>query len=150
MSTYSTASSILDAAVAALGTGDNAAPERRYVTIGEVSWDCDQLTVNVGTFGFSQQGVQRVPRVTMTLALLRCAETVKDSNRGAVKIPSAEQLDAEGERFATDADLLLVGIDTADFDLPDCTAVTVGSLSPLGPNGGLAGWAWPFTITSTI
>lgn len=139
---------LLDEARTALLTTEGAEdpPERQYVAHGSVTWDCDQLTthlVRVRPKFADPRGAQcaLTHEVTMIVTLLRCIPTGDDKH----PIPSAEELSAANRQLAIDGQALWKGLTRAwaEGAWPagiNCRRVTFGSLEPLAPSGGLAGW----------
>lgn len=121
-------------------------PTRRYVTFGDVAFDCAQLTVSVGamatgTLAGDHGGPPHpgeVPIAALMIALVRdCAPTVKEGGEA----PTAEELEAFAAPALADADVLMrVFLKKANKSIGGCKNVKVMSLVPYGPEGGVAGW----------
>lgn len=127
-------------------------PKRCYVTFNTPAWDCgDQLTVHVSRIQLdripnAQCAVQLVFPFTVTL--LRC---VLVADKG---MPSSEALGEEAESLYTEGVELTLGLLEAGFNgvllgtegEKKCTNVVWRGSQPLGPQGGLAGWAVSFEV----
>ncbi len=138
---------LLAEAVTALATtGASAAPERRYVAHGSVTWDCPLLathlvrvTPKVLDTRLEKCGIVHDAR--LAVVLLRCYPVPSDSGTP----PSAAELTDAGRDLATDGQALWKGLTRAwvEGSFPTgipCSRVTWGSLEPLAPSGGYAGW----------
>jgi hypothetical protein len=148
----------LDAAVATLEGAGVPVPDRRYIAAGasaqDVPWDCEQLTVvpapgirrgtAVPGAAAAQLTRQRgtgvlVPVLDFEVQLVRCYPTARPSkNRQHVELPTADELDAAGDRLADDLDAIaavLTGYATFGLDGPP-NMITVGAAGAVGPEGG--------------
>lgn len=153
------ADSIFDAAVDLLGRVEDAAanagvvlPERRFVSNGEVAFDCELVAIQVPT-GFRGSPALPSPdrnrrNVTVwtfefTVWLIRCVPTIND--RGIV--PTAAALQDSASVILRDAHILTYDLMPLLDDLSDtCTHVAAGNLVGVGPEGGFAGWQLPIQI----
>lgn len=142
-------------AISALGANPEAedAPERRYVAHGLPVADCDQLTVHL---------VRLVPRLledprqgrctilhqaVMETRLWRCWPTGTEK----VPTPSAAVIGDAARQLAADGWALWKGLTRAWVEgaWPEgvpCKQVKWGTLEPLTPQGGLAGWRLDVTV----
>lgn len=144
---YDVANAVLAKAVTALGAY---APDRRYVHVGQVAWDCpDQLTVSPGTLTHVQSNQCSALRTyPLVVTFLKCVPTANDKG----KPPSDTELDASALEIMTAGQKLWRGL--VDHVIAGtlvsgigCDAVTLGALQPLGPSGGAAGWSFTITLT---
>lgn len=139
--------SLLDEGVDALGStaGAVAAPERRYVAHGAVTWDCEQLTSHLVRLTpkfvdpkLASCTILHVPRIALTL--LRCIPTVE-----AGGLPSATDLDEAYRQLAVDGWAMWKHLTrgVVEGTWPEgvkCKDVSFQALEPLAPSGGYAGW----------
>lgn len=105
--------SVLESVNAVYEQENTTLPDRQYITMGETSHDCEQLTVGfdqlyVGTPGDQAESPQRCnsPRsIAMTVQLVRKIPIM--AGRG--NPPSADEISESARVMATDAWLLLDG-----------------------------------------
>lgn len=138
----------LDHYVAALSTALTPTPGKVFVQPGEeVAWDqcdCDgqawaRIVNAVPVIGTRKaNGVACVEwwDVTIAVGVLRC---VKGPNERG-KLPSAEQITADGHRFADDMVALMTMVECDQYVRQITTA------NPLGPQGGCAGSEVQFIV----
>lgn len=122
--------------------------DRSYVAAGAVAADCDQLTVQVirvfggfpGNEGPQTQTPCAAPRtVELSFKLYRCVPTM--SEKGAP--PSPAELEASAAGLLADLWVMIQGIRVAiadGFGCTSCKGARFGTITPLGPQGGLGGW----------
>lgn len=135
-----------------------ALPERRYLLAGNAAgaaWDDEQVTVSLnavqpGPAPNSQRtnlpghavGVV-LPRGVFEIRILRCWPTVDDDGQA----PPADAITAAAVATMRDAGLILGALHAyAAADRGNGT-MTVGEIQPLGPLGGLAGYAVVITLS---
>lgn len=139
---------LLGEAVNAMVTTEGASdpPERQYVAHGAVAWDCEQLTTHLlrlrpKVLDSRSERCAIVHDATVVVTLIRCHPTGTEKK----PIPSADDLDEAGRQLAIDGQALWKGLTRAWAEgtwpagIP-CSRVTWGSLEPLAPSGGYAGW----------
>lgn len=146
------ADQLLDHARDALNQeGVGGEPDHSYVSHGEPAVDCEQLTVHLGDLSprATVTGSERcaiVPLARFCIQLWRCVTAV-DGNGP----PSAEVLDAEARALLIDAAALWKHLtrqwrEGTLLDGVSCREVTWSGLTPLPPQGGLAGWELCLTV----
>ena len=146
---FTLATEMLDAVGTELGTF---APERRYVTLGEVAFDCDQLVVNflgLSTRSGEQKSCASVPQVTYGVTLVACA-----SSQAGLYAPEADILTDYAEfhlralwrLWSALAQLRMSGDLFGSASTIDCRYVTIGDALITGPEGGTIGITFPITI----
>lgn len=127
-------------------------PARSYVSHGEPSWDCgDQLTVHLDGLPIEQvTKCSTRNRFPFVITLLRCVTSLGPD----AEIPTDEVLDEEALGLLADAWVLRNGIAVGRangllFGTVDsgCDTVSLGDITTLGPEGGLAGWSIAVTLT---
>ncbi|QGJ88887.1 hypothetical protein PBI_TEAMOCIL_33 [Microbacterium phage Teamocil] len=124
------------------------APGKLFVQPGaEVAWDQEKcegqawsrivsLTPVIGTRKANGVACVEWWDVTFAVGVLRCVANV--NNRG--KVPTAEQITADGHEFADDLVTLLTAIECDQYVRQIVTAV------PLGPQGNAAGSEVQFIV----
>lgn len=133
-------------------------PQRRYLLAGNAAgaaWDDEHLSVSLNAVmpgpAPSDQGIAVaarqvgtvLPRATYEIRILRCWPTVGDDGTP----PSPEEITAAAGPLLRDAGLLLEALYAyAKADRSNGT-MTVGEIAPLGPEGGLAGYAAVITLS---
>lgn len=134
-------------AVSALNAYSPGAPDRVFVSHGEPASDCGQLTVHMTSVAPQSIGaasIERcavVPQARFCVRLQRCVTAVDE----ATIIPGTAVLNAEAmalliEGWALWKYLTRLWATGALLDGIACKNLTWGTLEPLGPEGGLAGW----------
>lgn len=145
----------LDALVAGWPGGEEALPERQYVTNGTVVWDCPQLVVMVdASFGTTadiatEEIVPRHPlagvrSVSMAAVLLRCFPDMDDEGTP----PPAADLDAASSIIFRDSILMLNTLAAAQKagELGSCQGFAFERWTSESPSGGLAGGSLRFRL----
>lgn len=146
MSVASVLDDVLDVASGALATEGR--PVGRVVRFaGSPSWDCEMLaawpSLRLGGFetndatGPIRGGAYR-PVLDVNLLLLRCVTALDAQGR----VPDAATVDAEGEGFATDMQVLMFSIADAIANgtlLGSCSYARPRAVIPLTPLGALSG-----------
>lgn len=140
---------------------DVALPERRYLLAGNAAgaaWDDEHVSVSLNavqpgpaptsqrtTLAPAQVGVV-MPRGVYEIRILRCWPTVDDDGQP----PTAEEITAAAVPLMRDAGLILGALHA--YAAADRTAgtMTVGEVAPLGPLGGLAGYAVVITLSPMV
>lgn len=136
---------LLAGAVAAL----DAPPDRQLVEHGDFAHDCEMVATNLQAVRAEQPDLIRgmaggpvIPILTLRVTLLRCYPSV-----GGDGIPDAAAITAACLTLADDAVALSGGLldrwsDGTLFPTAGIHAdrVELGSLTPVSPEGGLAGW----------
>lgn len=138
-----------------------ALPARRYLLAGNAAgaaWDDEHVSVSLnavqpGPSPASQRtalaphqvGVV-MPRGVYEIRILRCWPTVDDDGDP----PPAEDINAAAVTLMRDAGLILGALHA--YAAADDTAgiMTVGEVQPLGPLGGLAGYACVITLSPMV
>jgi hypothetical protein len=122
-------------------------PARQYIADGSVAEDCGQFTIEftqlfAGSSGAQQVGPARFPIVIFTaefnVQIIRCVPTMEE---GTGRAPSPADLIAAAKQMLTDAWVLWNGIVTGHESGPlqKCSNISLGPLTPIGPDGGLGG-----------
>lgn len=141
-------------------------PDRRLILGGDpaiVAWDCEQFTVALQGIGDGQSddtaatapqlgagtSVFNVRHAIFEVALMRCVEVVDDEG----KAPPDPVMQAEGERFMRDAGMLSQALTEIASRvkrnlLEQGGIARVGSILPVGPDGGFSGVVGLFQVTS--
>lgn len=133
-------------------------PERRYLLAGNAAgaaWDDEQVTVSLNAVqpgpspstrrtSMPASGVGTVlPRAVFEVRILRCWPTVDESGDA----PSPEVITDATVRVMRDAGLIQAALQRyAAQDRTNAT-MTVGEIQPLGPSGGLVGYAVVITLS---
>lgn len=146
---YDIADRVLSAVEAAFDAADISLPDRRYITGGEIVWDCPdgQLVVQVPRIyvGLPAASDPReircgtVRSAGLTVWLLRCVPTLAENGEP----PPPGDLDDSGRDLLIDAWTLSSGIISAynSDDLVEADSqVFLADLAAVGPQGGLGGW----------
>lgn len=127
-------------------------PARRYVTFGEVAWDCEQLVVSVErTFGVDTADVLsenvlgidasapfQLRGLTLACSLIRCVPVVKDS--GAP--PTTTELNESASIVLADGVAMFNALAAAQRagTLGTCNGVAFESGDAQTPDGAFGGW----------
>lgn len=152
---YNASVDVLNAAVAVLDASSPLrAPERRYVSVGEPAYDCDQLTVSasarpglIATNGLGLDAVRSNSRPRVLLAafrvtIIRCGyPTVTDEGDP----PDDVAIEAAAAAIYGDGWALFAGLNAAaragTLDgVSACSEWSVDALDPIGAEGAVAGW----------
>ncbi|HWF25174.1 MAG TPA: hypothetical protein VG275_06995 [Solirubrobacteraceae bacterium] len=146
------AARVLSAFDAQLAQQGVSLPSRQYVTPGSmVPWDGEQLTVSLMGIDQGRPGgtvtTSIVPQATIFYAsfsvnLIRAIPTINTEGFSAGETPTAEDLGASGGQLLDDAAQLVLAASAFHqaYLLSDPGVdFVVGPLSPVGPEGGLAG-----------
>lgn len=143
-----------------------ALPDRRLLLAGDpavAAWDCEQLTVGYQGVGNGQSedtaatapqlgagtSVFNMRHVIFEVTLLRCVAVVNDRGQK----PSDAVLEAEGVRSYRDAGMMSQALTEIATHvrrslLEPGGIARVGSVLPVGPEGGFAGTVGLFQITA--
>lgn len=159
---YNAPKELLDAATASLGAG---APSRRYVSVGEPAFDCDQMTTHIVSFGVAPTSPQGAPRDTqlrhtvlyeavLALIVVRCytdAGAEPSLLDQTVKLPTVAALTAVAQVLHTDAwklwhDLRDGFKNGTLFAGAGCRGKSLGPLVPIGEQGAVNGWRLTVTV----
>ena len=141
------------------GAAGVALPERRYLLAGNAAgaaWDDEQVTVSLNGVwpgpSAAQQSAQAtaahqagtvLPRAVYEIRILRCWPTVDDSGEP----PTPEAITQASMVLMRDAGLILTALYAyAAADRGNGT-MSVGEIQPLGPDGGLCGYAVVITLS---
>lgn len=145
---------LLAASVAALGAD---APERQSVEHGEefdLPHDCEQLLVALTSYTLEQQaqaldggGCAVIPVATFVVELLLCYPYGTPEQTA----PPVDEISAAARRIADAGVALVDGLHDASvagtlFTQRCCDDVTIAAPDPVGPDGGLAGWALTLSV----
>ena len=128
-------------------------PSIQYVANGTIPWDGESLTVNLGTFvqgqpgqpfsgTFPDGGIGTNLTLAVFVQILREVPVPKDGPGNTLIMPSEPQLNASGvQAFSDAAGLVQAAIAIhASYEATDPgEGFALGDLTPLGPEGGLAG-----------
>jgi hypothetical protein len=150
------ATALLNGALAglALATTGHAPPDEAYVSHGPPPWDraCDDgmLTVHLEALTHQpdpgdnlRQSCQIVPRPVWVVTVLRCVPGLSDGND---PLPATSDLDDAHGDLLVDLWALLTEVydrienNTLIPGTDDPCDFTVGDVTPLGPDGRVAGW----------
>ena len=161
---FATADELLMAAAEALdtipdllGTEFLGAPDRQYVSPGNVVHDCcEQLAVWVNPVGEGARSPQtfvpdmQITRPTLRVHATRCVPTGRLVNKRYVP-PDAELLSAAAEQHLADGWALWNHtLNMLNTDPPllfsKCSDLVRWSMRALTPSGGCAGWEMEFTV----
>ena len=139
---------MLDAVVNGFADEAVGLPERRYVSEGNTSWDCEQLTVRFVRSTPGLPGAGRVDPMGQRCAqprsaeyevqLIRCAAAIE----GKQTAPTPAAIEANAAVVLTDAWLLPIAIAlaaSAGEIAGGCQNIVVGALTARGPEGGFVG-----------
>lgn len=141
---------LADAALAAVEARYNASglllPERRYIHVGEVAYDCEQLVVALASIdpglpqGAVADGVSGTPvafTARIEVHLVRCAPT---PSGGRVAAPKVSALNDAGRAALLDSREVLKALTAARATLTEsCGQVVFTGSSFNGPEGGYLG-----------
>lgn len=124
-------------------------PSRKYVSNGDVAFDCEQLAVQASQVYLGQSGGQVITPITkgaavvrtveFSIYLLRCAPVAPDNQTA----PSAADIQANAQKILIDGWVLFQGVlaeGIAGTLLGECENFSVNAMTPQGPAGGQAGW----------
>lgn len=132
-------------------------PARRYVSAGDIAFDCDQLTVTLvsyyGTNGdVSVQTAQPMRCNTLRgtlfeVMLLRCAPTIEGTPEHP-KLPDPAELETYGRLIMNDAEMLEAAIVDAwgNGVYGDGPNLVIENYDTVGPIGGLGGGFLRFRV----
>lgn len=152
---YTVANDVLTVAKSAF-TANVDLPERSFVHIGQIPWDCGEiLAVGVGSLesGTTKGGQTAtqpvVPTLVFDVVILRCVVTLGQKGQ----IPAAATLNTEGAGLLTDLWKLWFKLVTSWqartlITGADCNLLDFGTALALGPAGGMAGWKIPIRYTT--
>lgn len=142
---------LLDAAVAVL----DSPPDRQFVAFGGFAHDCELVAVQAMSVrtesselgaGFAACAV--VPVIPLRLTVVRCYPSLDSDG-----IPAATALTDASLGLADDAVAITGGLldkwsDGTLFPTVgvDCDRVEIGTMDPVGPSGGYAGWRITFDV----
>lgn len=152
---YNASVDVLNASVAVLDASSPLrAPERRYVSVGEPAFDCDQLTVSAsvrpGLVATNSVGLDAIrsnsrPRVLIAsfrVTVVRCGyPTVTDEGDP----PDDADIEAAAAAIYADGWVLFDGLNAAARagtigGVSLCSEWSVDALDPVGAEGAVAGW----------
>lgn len=159
LSVESVLAEILAACVGAYSHTDGAPelPDRRYVTHGPIVADDEQLVVSSAGLrtakafpGATSAAVDCavVAQLDAVVEVWRCCWPMTDDEGHA---PTADVLNEAGLKLARDVSTLwpyVAGLATAGGLVTGATChdVALGTMTPQGPQGGMAGWRWPISV----
>lgn len=145
-----TAEQILQLFAAQLSLQDVQLPERQYVQPGSMPvWDGEQLTAGLMGLAQGQPGIAHattfVPEAisfyaTFFVLLIREIHVISTEGFTAMEIPTAEQLDADGQMLIGDGGQLVLAasqIHQARVLVANGEGFVIDGLQPLGPEGGM-------------
>lgn len=145
MGLYAIAEACLTAVSDYFATLSIALPDRSYVHVGQVAFDCDQLVATfrratMGLPGSPDPNPQRCVGVKtgeFSVFLVRCVPVAADDGQP----PSAASLDAAGAALAADAEALIraIVVGYAAGMLHECDSLKITGLETIGPEGGYTG-----------
>lgn len=121
-------------------------PARRYVHVGQVAFDCEQVVVSASqiTRGRPPAAAGDIVRISDTLVVelnLWIVRKVPGLSFDGEQLPSVAELQAAGETLAADGWLMTVGMMARYRKLAGrCTSLTVTDTLSAGPEGGYGGW----------
>jgi hypothetical protein len=155
------ANALLDAIVSAYETEAVELPGRRYVTVGPVAHDCEQLTVALlRVVGASELGgpaqeqveVQRCLHwrvAQFSISVVRCWPTGDIGRDGQPLAPAVADIEAATRKVAKDVQLVTSAVLDALVadDLGVGPTLAFEQWEPLGPNGGLVGGALTLRVS---
>ncbi len=143
----------LDAVVNHWPAGATALPARRYVSVGDPAFDCEQFTVNVpmtlgllggdvGAEAVVAQGVDLwwMRAIVCDLQIIRCVPTI-DGEGMQVVLPTPLAMDDAASVILVDAQAMLNAVIAAngDGELGSCHAIAFESWDAVPASGGYAG-----------
>lgn len=120
-------------------------PDRRFVAVGEVAWDCALVCVSLPTVNRGRPTAQSGDLnrawdtyvATYEVWLLRDVPVPDDKGR----LPTVEALNTSAAQLARDGYLLTVAMAQPLRTIEGtCTSVAQGVTQAVGPDGGLGGW----------
>lgn len=119
-------------------------PDRRYVSNNGVAYDCEQVSVEIGSLSTGTATADRqvaakmpkVPVATLLVALIRDCQPM--SNEDGTP-PSVEEIEAASDELLADATVLIRTFLKGNA-VEGCTDLAVQTCVPYGPEGGVAGW----------
>lgn len=147
---------LLDEILTAIADALPVKPARQVISPGLPAWDDCGCDDEPGQLALRVTGVNPVwPRngqgncepamwsISLAISLLQCVATVDDQGNA----PSSDMITADGIEMYTAMQLLLSAIvcNVAPLDVIDGDT-TIGSWTPLDPQGGCAGGEWSFTV----
>lgn len=150
---YDVAQSILDTLVVAFDDAGVLLPDRQYVHVGEVAYDCEQLVV---TFTDMNKGLAAAPETTVvrwahpTIAgyeihLVRCVPGIDEDG-----VPTVSELEAAALQTGIDSWLvgttLPLAVKAKTFPPTPCQLVALGELVVNGPLGNMVGVSLPVDV----
>jgi hypothetical protein len=142
---YTLMSDVLQAVVDHYGNEGVALPDRRYVHVGAVAFDCEQLVFAADSLtpGLPQgasppQKCIRPKSLQASLSLVRCVPGLTEAGDE----PTVEALDEMAETLLVDAWLLPAAVIAAQAAgaFGDCSDVNIGVMDAVGPEGYFGGW----------
>lgn len=153
---YELAEDILTASEGVLTDNGVTLPSRRAIWPGEIVDECDQLAVTLsqiysGSPGNPVADPERggyVRTAQYIIRIVRCLESLDEQGRG----PSDEEINADSLVAYTDIWVLFQGLIeryAAKTFLSSCQGVLFSLITPVGPQGGLGGWAVTIDIEAT-
>jgi hypothetical protein len=136
-------------------------PPMKFVWAGVVAWDGPSLSLALGGITQGQPGATVAGTFTpaivsnfsigLDVMLLRKVAAINyDSDDVNAVLPTPEELDASGQGLMTDAAGLLlaaVNIHAANLITDPGMGFEVVSVTPLGPDGGMAGTKLSLTVS---
>lgn len=132
-------------ALATAQGGLSVPPRRAVIAPGEAeAWDSAEMLF--ARLVLVEPGYRTSARrpdlytVTMAVGVLRCVSTLDDSGRA----PAATTVTAEG--IITGRDMVELANAFVCAEPPATASVTLGSWTPLGPDGGAAGGEWEIIL----
>lgn len=145
----------LDTVPDLLGTAFDGAPERQYVSPGNVTHDCcEQLAVWVNPIGEGARSpgvdapIAQVIRPTLRIHATRCVPTGTIVAKRYVP-PDASAISAASEQILADGWALwnhIFNLINADLLFQRCLDLVQWRMLALQPMGGCAGWEMQFTV----
>lgn len=147
---WTLANTVLSAVVNGWDGGAEPLPERQYVTVGEVAWDCEEVVVSIErTFGYAgdlsvdfNQPLTRgfsfaLRGVTLAIWIVRCFPAFEDD---AGDPPTTTAIEAATQPIATDSGAILSAlIDSQKAgELAGCDGLVFENWTVEGPQGGMA------------
>lgn len=136
---------LLDAVEAAAVDAAWALPDRRYVHVGAVAYDCEQVAVQTDQIGRGTTSETFAGEVlpadvwtaSFRVHLIRCVPTLDDQGRA----PSVNELNGAAYGQHRDGAVLTLFLLTHLKSLDAvCTSVAAGPAVAVGPDGGFGGW----------
>lgn len=152
---WDTAESIMAAVVDIFADNSVTLPARQYIHIGEISYDCATLAVQLGPLRAGGADSPQIATVRPSTVLRRSAEFLVVLVRECFPVgtmrrpPAASTIHAVVEDLAIDGWLLFeqMQIRAARKEiLPSCKHVVLGPCIPVTPQGQIAGWKMTVAI----